>query len=125
MEWEDASDLDGAKIKLLSDEIAGGFRARIVYVPPGWSYSGDAAKTYFRKAHRFHYVLAGDLTLGTRSTGGTTTIDKGFFVEQPPMSVWQWSDGPNTTKGGMWLEITYAEGTRFGHGPIESASVLP
>jgi len=125
MEWEDASDLTGAKVKVLSDEIAGGFRARIVYVPAGWSYSGDAAKTYFTEAQRFHYVLAGDLTLGMGSSGETTTIRKGFFVEQPPMSVWQWADGPNSNKGGMWLEGTYAKGTRFGHGPIESARVLP
>ena len=126
MEWEDTSDLPDAKIKLLSDEIAGGFRARIIYVPPGWRYSGDAPKTYFNQAHRFHYMLSGDLTLGSGSTGdGTVSIEKGFFVEQPPMSVWHWADGTNTQKGGMWLEVTYAEGTRFGNGPIEPASVLP
>ena len=126
MEWEDSRDLQGAKIKLLSNDIAGGFRARLVYLPPGWSYSGGQAKSYYKKARRFIYVLAGDLAIGSDVPGADTrTIGKDFFVEQAPMSLWQWADGPSTQAGSMWLEVTYAEGTRFGKGPIEPLRFIP
>ena len=126
MEWEDAKDLQGAKVKLLSNDIAGGFRARIVYVPPGWSYSGSTAKSYYKKARRFIYLLSGDLTIGSDVPGtATRTIRKDFFVEQAPMSIWQWADGSSTQAGSMWLEVTYAEGTRFGNGPIEPLRFIP
>ena len=124
MEWEDAQDLPGASVKWLSDDWQDGFRARILYVPPGWSHPNAPIKNYFEKAQRFTYVLSGDLQLtlsdNAEDEGRTTTIGKDFFIDQAPMSIWGWGKGPLTQKGFMWLEVTYAEGARIGNGPIES-----
>ena len=125
MEWEPAGDTTGAQMKLLSNEIAGGFRARILYVPRGWSHGDGASRSHFNRAHRFVYMLAGDLTLGDASAEGGITLGKDFFVDQKPRSVWHWADGVNSQTGAMWLEITYAKSTRFGHGPIEAPSFIP
>lgn len=125
MEWEPAGDLSGAQMKLLSNDIAGGFRARILYVPPGWSHTDGANKSYFVRAHRFIYMLAGDLSLGQASAAGGVTLGTDFFVDQKPGSVWHWAEGENSSAGAMWLEVTYAKSTRFGHGPIETPTLLP
>ena len=106
-----------------------GFRAKIRYLPPGWSHARGPEKTYYEMAQRFIYGLAGDLRLqlveGADDEGKSITISKDFFVEQPPMSIWTWGEGPLTKNGFMWLEVTYAKGTRVGFGPIETPKTLP
>lgn len=128
MEWEESAELPGAKVKWLSDDIDGGFRSQLVYVPAGWSRLDGAQKSYFEKAQRFTYILFGDLkvqvTTGPDDAGESTTLRKDFFVEQPPKSIWGWDEGPLTEKGAMWLEVTYADGTRWGNGPIEASKFV-
>jgi len=128
MEWEDSPELPGAKVKWLNDDIDGGFRSQLVYVPAGWSRPDGAAKSYFEKAQRFVYMQFGDLKVrvadGPNGVGEVTTLKKDFFVEQPPMSIWGWDEGELTEKGALWLEVTYAEGTRWGNGPIETVKLL-
>ena len=123
MEWEDAHDLPGASVKWLTDDSEDGFRSRLVYVPAGWSHPDGPTKTYFEKAQRLVYVLFGDLNISTATESGdneVATVRKDFLVDQPPMSYWGWGEGPLTTKGAMWLEVTYADATtQRGVGPIE------
>lgn len=129
MEWEESLELPGAKVKWLNDDIDGGFRSQLVYVPAGWSRPDGPQKSYFEKAQRFAYVLFGDLkvllTNGPKDKGKNITLRKDFFIDQPPMSIWGWGEGPLTEKGAMWLEVTYAEGVRWGNGPIETLKSLP
>jgi hypothetical protein len=40
------------------------------------------------------------------------------------MSIWGWDEGSLTDKGAMWLEVTYAQGTRWGSGSIEAVKFL-
>lgn len=124
MEWEQSVELPGAKVKWLSDDIDGGFRSQLVYVPAGWSRPDGAQKSYFEKAQRFVYMLSGDLKVqvveGPDDAGKSVTLRKDYFVEQPPKSIWGWGEGALSEKGAMWLEVTYAEGTRWGNGPIET-----
>ena len=129
MEWEDDANLPGASVKWLSDHGEGGFRAKLYYVPPGWQYTGKAKTTYFGKAQQFYYVLFGDLTvLSQESPNGpvkNTTVQKDFFINRPPKSLWTWGEGKLSSKGAMWLEVTYAQGARVGNGPIERPIILP
>jgi hypothetical protein len=123
MEWEDAHDLSGASVKWLTDDAEDGFRSRLVYVPPGWSHPDGPIKTYFEKAQRLVYILFGDINISTTTESGDSeivTVGKDYLVDQPPMSYWGWGAGSLTTKGAMWLEVTYAdETTQRGVGPIE------
>ena len=129
MEWEDDANLPGASVKWLSDHGEGGFRAKLYYVPPGWQYTGKAKTTYFGKAQQFYYFLFGDLTvLSQESPNGpvkNTTVQKDFFINRPPKSLWTWGEGKLSSKGAMWLEVTYAQGARVGNGPIERPIILP
>ena len=129
MEWEESEELPGTSVKWLSEDLQGGFRARLRYAPAGWQHSGAPQRSYFKKAQRFVYVLFGDLKVwtskGPEGSGETMILQKDYFVDQPPMSIWGWPAGSLSERGAMWLEVTYAEGTRVGRGPIEEVSLLP
>ena len=128
MEWEEDAQLPGVNVKWLSDDWQGGFRARLLYAPPGWVHPRAQERTYFDKAQRFIYVLYGDMEIlqsaGPDDAGRKITLGKDFFIDQPPGSIWQWGAGPVTESGCQWLEVTYAEGTRTGNGPIEEMKIL-
>ena len=129
MEWEDTDDLPGASVKWLTDDAQDGFRARLVYVPAGWTRPDGAIKSYFEKAQRFAYFLFGDLKItvsnGPDDDGNRVTVFKDYLVDQPPMSLWGWDEGALSTKGSMWLEVTYAdETTQRGVGPIENLKTI-
>ena len=128
MEWEEDVELPGVSVKWLSDDWQGGFRARLRYAPPGWTHPRAPERTYFEKAQRFIYVLYGDMKVrtseGPNDAGRNMTITKDSFIDQPPRSIWGWDTDPVTNSGCMWLEVTYAEGTRIGNGPIEEMKIL-
>jgi hypothetical protein len=127
LEWEPDTELPGASIKWLSDDRIGGFRGRIHFVPAGWTAKG-IARSYYKRAHRFIYILFGDMNLLTHesdvSPGTPITVSKDFLIEQPPLSIWDWGKQPVSTNGCMWLEVVYAKGTIANGGPIEDASVI-
>ena len=129
LEWEDDDQLLGASAKWLSDDLEDGFRAKLIYVPPGWEHADRGQTSYFEKAQKFYYVLFGDLTVLTqdnpKSTLKSTTVHKDFFINRPPKSLWTWGEGSLSKKGAMWLEVTYAQGARTGNGPIEKPIILP
>ena len=128
MEWETDKELPGVSVKWLSDDWQGGFRSVLRYAPPGWSHPQAPQRDYFNNAQRFYYILYGDLKVGTAAgpddDGQHVTVRKDYFIDQPPKSIWGWPEGPLTENGVMWLEVTYAEGTRVGNGPIEPLSRL-
>ena len=129
MEWETDPELPGASVKWLSDDWQGGFRSVIRYVPPGWSHPDAPQRTYFKKAQRFYFFLYGDLKVATfddpGDSGESVVVKKDFFLDRPAMSIWGWPEGTLSETGAQWLEVTYAEGTRVGRGPIEQPSTLP
>ena len=128
MEWEADKELPGVSVKWLSDDWQGGFRSVLRYAPPGWSHPQAPQRSYFKKAQRFYYILFGDLKVGTAAgpndASQTILVKKDHFIDRPPLSIWAWQEGPLTENGVMWLEVTYAEGTWVGHGPIEPPSRL-
>ena len=129
MEWEEDTELPGVMVKWLYDGMAGGFRAKLRYAPPGWNYSGGPERSYYEKAQRFLYVLHGDMkilnTTDPDDVGHIAVVTQDFFINQPPNSIWGWGEGALTDSGVMWLDVTYAEGTKSGGGLIEDRNVLP
>jgi len=128
VDWESDPELPGASIKWLSDDQTRGFRGRLHFVPAGWTFARAPEKSHHKQAHRFIYVLFGDLTVWTydnpNSSGVRVEAKKDFFIDQPPMSIWGWGTGPVSKSGCMWLEVTYAAGTIIGGGSIEEPTVL-
>ena len=128
IEWENDDELPGVLVKWLHDEMVDGFRAKLRYAPPGWEYPNISEGFYYEYAQRFVYILNGDLKIQSvaepNGSGETFTASDDFFVEQPPKSIWHWVSGPLTESGVMWLDITYANGTRSGQGPIEAPKLI-
>jgi|APSaa5957512493_1039668.scaffolds.fasta_scaffold02174_4 hypothetical protein len=129
MEWEEDAELPGVLVKWLYDGMAGGFRAKLRYAPPGWHHSGGPERSYYDSAQRFMYVLYGDIKIlnasGPDDPGKIVVATQDFFINQPPKSIWAWGEGPLTDSGVMWLDVTYAEGTKSGGGLIEDWKILP
>ena len=128
MEWEPDPELPGASVKYLSEDHVMGFRARLHHIPPKWAYPQASEKSYYKQAHRFAYIIWGDMSVwsyeGPNSPGTKVVAGKDFLIDQAPMSIWGFGTGPITEKGCMWLEVVYAKGTRVGGGPIEAPSLL-
>ena len=129
MEWEEDAELPGVLVKWLYDGMAGGFRAKLRYAPPGWHHSGGPERSYYDSAQRFMYVLYGDIKIlnasGPDDPGKIVVATQDFFINQPPKSIWAWGEGSLTDSGVMWLDVTYAEGTKSGGGLIEDWKILP
>lgn len=123
LEWETDTELSGRFIKVLSDDPAQGFRARLIKIPPGWSAPADSGRHYFENAHRLRYLLYGDMTIwkyaGPADAGTPARITVNQFVYQPPSSIWGYGSGPVSQGGAVWLEVTYAKGLAVSAGPIE------
>ncbi len=128
LEWETDTQVAGRLVKWLSDNIAGGFRAQLVKIPPGWTAPEDAPKTTFRKASRMRYMLYGDMQVwsfkGPDGAGEAATVSEDFFIFQPAGSIWGYGAGPVSEHGAVWLEVTYAEGIVHGGGPIEEPATV-
>jgi hypothetical protein len=128
MEWEPDPELPGASVKYLSEDHVMGFRARLHHIPPKWAYPQAPEKSYYKQAHRFAYIIWGDMSVWSyespNSLGTKVVAGKDFLIDQAPMSIWGFGTGPITEKGCMWLEVVYAKGTRVGGGPIETPVLL-
>jgi hypothetical protein len=64
--------------------------------------------------------------VGTQEQPGVSVVEKqtvykDFFINRPAKSLWVWTEGSLSTKGAMWLQVTYAEGAQKGNGPIGEA----
>ncbi len=123
LEWETDTEVPGRFVKWLSDDLAGGFRARLIKIPPGWTPPKGASRSYFRNASRMRYVLYGEMRVWSfddpDSAGEAKTVTEDFFIYQPAGSIWGYGNGPVSDHGAVWLEVTYAKGLAHGGGPIE------
>jgi hypothetical protein len=122
LEWEADPEVEGRFVKWLSDEMADGFRAQLVKIPPGWEAPAGGGKTYFRHANRLRYVIYGDMKVwmfeDPKVAGKAVNATENTFIYQPPRSVWGYGPGVVSNGGAVWLEVTYAKGLSVGGGPI-------
>jgi hypothetical protein len=127
MPWELAGDAEGLFIKRLVDDQVRGFRATLWRLAAGFqsSTAADFARPhYYRQAHQFNYVLAGDLRIQAYSWPGTkaevVTLGPNFYFERGPLAVYGLAEGAASEGGCVWLEVTYGKGTAISNTPIEA-----
>ena len=129
LEWEPDREVEGRFVKWLSDDWQGGFRSRMIKIPPGWVPPEDGGKTYYKKANVMRYMLFGEMKVwqfqDDDDVGAPVAVKEDFFIYQPPRSIWGYGEGPVTgVYGATWLEVIYAKGLSHGGGPIEQPTVI-
>lgn len=128
LEWEEDTQVAGRFVKWLSDDLADGFRAQLVKIPPGWTPPAEWSKSYFEKANRLRYMVWGDMKVwqfkDPADAGRPFKVGEDYFIYQPPRSIWGYGSGSVSEKGAIWLEVTYARGLTHGGGPIEEPKKL-
>ena len=123
MEWEDDKELDGVKVKWLSDHGQKGFTAKLRYAPANWTNNGSNKTTYNPSGYRFMYILSGDMKLAiTESNRQDQEVTENNLIVHKPMSLWSWGSEKLTEKGVMWLDVEYGKETTIGKKRIERLS---
>lgn len=129
--WQADPNADGVMIKYLVENRLEGFRAVLRRLPSGWksSQAREFSSPYFyRKAHQFNFVLAGDIRLqawaSPESAAEKIHAHQYDYIERPPMSILGLTDGVVSDAGAVWLEVTYGEGTALSSTPIEEKVFL-
>jgi hypothetical protein len=130
MVWEDDDEVDGLKIKPLTDDPDRGFRVILKWLPAGWSSdrAPDFARPYYYKnaAREFRFILDGGMTLQAYKTSKkkaeTFTVAKNFYIERGPNCICGLPEGVVTETGCVWIETTYANGVSIDAMPIEEPS---
>ena len=122
MPWQPVKDVPGLNIKHLLDDPSHGFRARMWFLEAG-AKTPEMMKAYhYTQAHQFNFVIAGDLNIQTESRPGkeaeTYAMTKHYMVERQPMSIFGLAEENATGGGAVWLEVTYAKGTRWTEEPM-------
>ena len=86
--------------------------------------------SYYRQAHEFDFVIAGDLAIQTQAApadhSSVVALKKYFFVERPAMGIVGLAQSPASRTGAVWLQVTYAKGAHWSESPtpIESPNYL-
>ena len=115
MVWQDVEDVDGLKVKRLSDGPGRGFRAHLLWLPAGWSSdrAPDYAKPYYyEEAREFNYVLYGNMALQAYAAPGEPAermeVGPNYYFERAPQCIFGLADGIVTENSCVWLQVTYA-----------------
>lgn len=131
MPWQPLESSPGLNVKYLVDDPSHGFRATMWFLEADAATPQRARPSYYEQAHEFTFVIAGDLKIQTYSEPGEKaerfTLEKGFLVERQPMSIFGLVDEGASQGGAVWLEVTYARGTRWTDQPtpIENRTHTP
>ena len=125
--WEPADGVDGVFVKHLVEDQVRGFRATMWRLSAGWDSAQApefARAYYYRQAHQFNFVIAGDMRItGYREPGKpaqTFTLGPNYYFERPPMSMFGLADGQVSESGAVWIEVTYGTGTAINNVPTEA-----
>lgn len=128
MPWQPVEAVAGLNAKYLIDDPSHGFRATMWFLEAGAKTPERFRPHFYRQAHQMNFVINGDLAIDAFSAPGKKAesfkLSKHFFVERPPMSIFGLADGAASQGGVVWLEVTYAKGTRWADKPtpIEEAT---
>jgi hypothetical protein len=117
MPWQPVEGDPGLNVKYLTDDPSHGFRATMWFLEAGAKTPQRFRPHYYRQAHQMNFVINGDLAIDAYSKPGTKSesfiLSKHFFVERPPMSIFGLASTEASKGGVVWLEVTYAKGTRW------------
>jgi len=131
MPFEPSATVPGLFHKYLVDDPSRGFRVMLWRLEPGWNSSQSpqfARAFYYKQGYQFNFVLAGDLKIQTYKAPGEKaeqiTLDRYFYLERAPMSIFGLADGVVTEHGCVWLEGTYGKGVTISTTPIEDPNYV-
>ena len=117
MPWQPVESAPGLNVKHLVDDPSHGFRADMWFLEAGAATPRGGAAAYYKQAHQFNFMIAGDLKIRTLDDPGGKSqyfdIGKHYLVERPPMSIAGLAEEGATQGGAVWLQVTYAKGTRW------------
>lgn len=117
MPWQPVEDVPGLNVKYLIDDPSHGYRATMYFLEANAKTPAQLRPYYYKDAHQFNFVINGDLSIDAYAAPGgkpeTFKLSKHFFFERPPMAIVGLSPGAASTGGVVWLEVTYAKGTRW------------
>ncbi len=121
MPWQPVEGVAGLNAKYLIDDPSHGFRATMYFLEANAATPAQLRPHYYKDAHQFNFVINGDLSLDAYpSPDGkpqTFKLSKHYFFERPPMAILGVSPSAASTGGVVWLEVTYAKGTRWTEEP--------
>lgn len=117
MPWQPVEGVPGLNVKYLLDDPSHGFRAIMWFLEAGAKTPERFRPHYYKQAHQFNFVINGDLKIDAFSAPGKKAesfdLSKHFLVERPPMAIFGLPEGVASSGGVVWLEVTYAKGTRW------------
>lgn len=117
MPWQPVDGVAGLNVKYLVDDPSHGFRATMWFLEAGAKTPERFRPHYYKQAHQLNFVINGDLAIEASSAPGKKAesyqLSKHFFVNRPPMSIFGLADTAASRGGVVWLEVTYAKGTRW------------
>jgi len=117
MPWQPVDDSPGLNVKYLLEDPSHGFRASMWFLEAAANTPAAMRPHYFQQAHQFNFVIAGDLAIQTYSEPGAKAerfaVNKYALVERRPTSIFGLAEREATRGGAVWLEVTYAKGTRW------------
>ena len=120
MRWEDHPGANGVKIEPLVDDPGRGFRANLLWLPPGWTTDKDpgfARAYHYERELEINFVLAGELTTQAYRTpdskSETFTLDQYSYFERGPKCISGLAEQrPAGRLGCAWLQVTYSDASR-------------
>ena len=122
MPWQPVEGSPGLNVKLLIDDPSHGFRATMYFLEAGAKTPTSLRPHYYKQAHQFNFVINGDLNIDAYATPTTKAssykLGTHFYVERPPMSIFGLAPSAASLGGVVWLEVTYAKGTRWSDTPM-------
>jgi len=130
MPWQPVDGAPGLNVKHLIDDPSHGFRADMWFLEAGAQTPAVFRPSYYRQAHEFDFVIAGDLAIQTQAApadkSSLVALKKYFFVERPAMGIMGLAQSPASRTGAVWLQVTYAKGARWSESPtpIEAPNYL-
>jgi hypothetical protein len=122
MPWQPVESSPGLNVKYLLEDPSHGFRATMWFLEAGADTPQSGRAYYYQRAHQFAFLIAGDLKIQTYAEPGEpaepVTLSQHFLVDRPPTSIFGLADQSATQGGAVWLEVTYAQGTRWSDKPM-------
>jgi hypothetical protein len=117
MPWQPVAGSPGLNVKHLLDDPSHGFRARMWFLEAGAARPASFRPHYYKQAHQFNFVIAGDLAVQAMNEPGKAAeryeLTRHFLLERAPMSIFGLKEGAASQGGAVWLEVTYAKGTTW------------
>ena len=87
MPWQPVEGSPGLNVKYLLDDPSHGFRAKMWFLQAGAATPDQAKAYYYKQAHQFNFVIAGDLKIQAYSKPGESAesyaLSKHYLVERP------------------------------------------